>query len=285
MFSAERKMAAQPLLYLERGGKHMRKQWKGFISGFVTAAMILVFVTSAYAAYQRQATLDYTGIKITLNGQPVTPADANGNPVEPFAMEGTTYLPVRAIANALGLGVEWEQATQTVKLTGGGALVSDQQAQVATEFYSRTNPAPIGTAQSIQVKTYSEDYNASVVVLEATRGDGAYKMLKEANEFWAQAPDEGMEYIVVKARVSINSVAEDKAVSLSSYSFDAYSADNVEYKSIFTVDPEPQFRGNVFAGGTLEGYFTIQVSQSDKAPKLVFGSKYDGSGGIWFSLV
>lgn len=262
----------------------MRKQWKGFLSGLVTAAMLLAFVTSAYAAYQRQATLDYTGIKITLNGQPVTPADANGNPVEPFAMEGTTYLPVRAIANALGLGVEWEQATQTVKLTGGGALVSDQQAQVATEPYSRTNPAPIGTAQSIQIDNWLDKYNASVVILEATRGAEAYNMLKKANQFNSPA-DEGMEYVLVKARVSINSVAEDKAVSLNSYSFDAYSADNVEYKSAFAVAPDPQFSGNVFAGGTLEGYFAVQVSQSDKAPKLVFGSKYDGSGGIWFSLV
>lgn len=262
----------------------MRKQWKGFLSGLVTAAILLAFVTSAYAAYQRQATLDYTGIKITLNGQPVTPADANGDPVEPFAMEGTTYLPVRAIANALGLGVEWEQATQTVKLTGGGALVSDQQAQTATESYSRTNPAPIGTAQSIQVDNWLEKYNASVVILETTRGTEAYNMLKKANQFNSPA-EEGMEYILVKTRVSINSVDEDKAVSLSSYSFDAYSADNVEYKSAFAVVPEPKFSGNVFAGGTLEGYFVVQVSQSDKAPKLVFGANYDGSGGIWFSLV
>ncbi len=263
----------------------MRHQWKGFVAGMLSSVMLLSLVTTAYAAYQKQATLDYSGIRITLNGQPVTPTDANGNPVEPFAMEGTTYLPVRAIANALGLGVEWEQATQTVKLTGGGALVSDQQAQTSTESFSRNSPAPIGTAQSIQVKTYAEEYNASVVVLEATRGDAAYQMLKDANEFWAQTPDEGMEYVVIKARVSINSVKEDKAVSLSQFSFDAYSSDNVEYNdTLIVVNPDPQFRGNVFAGGTLEGYFTVQVSQSDKAPKLVFGNRYDGSGGIWFSL-
>lgn len=264
----------------------MKRQWKGFISGMLVSTMLLSLVASAYATYQRQATLDYTGINITLNGQTVTPTDANGNPVEPFAIDGTTYLPVRAIANAMGLGVAWEQSTQTVKLTGGGAQLSDQQAQTATEKYSRTSPAPIGTAQSIQVKNYSENYNASVVVLETTRGQKAYDMLKEANEFWASAPEEGMEYIVVKARVSINSVSEDKAISLSQFSFDTYSSDNVEYKDIImVVDPEPRFSGNVFSGGTLEGYFTVQVSQSDKAPKVVFGNKYDGSGGIWFSLV
>lgn len=69
------------------------------------------------AAYQRQATLDYTGIKITLDGKAVTPTDAAGNVVEPFAIDGATYLPVRGIASALGLNVGWEQATQTVVLT------------------------------------------------------------------------------------------------------------------------------------------------------------------------
>lgn len=260
----------------------MKRQWKGFVSGLLVSATLFALMTSAYAAYQRQATLDYTGIKITMNGQAVTPADANGNPVEPFAIEGTTYLPVRAIANALGLGVEWEQETQTVKLTGGGANPSSQT--IPTGSYSRMAPAPIGTAQSIQVDNFLDKYNASVVILETTRGEAAYDMLKKANMFNSPAED-GMEYIVVKVRASVNSVAEDKAIRLNEYSFDAYSSDNVEYDSASVVDPTPEFSGNVFAGRTLEGYFTVQVSKSDPAPKVVFEANYDGSGGIWFSLV
>ena len=109
-------------------------------------------------------------------------------------------------------------------------------------------------------------------------------MVKEANQF-NSAPKDGMEYIVAKVRVTIDSVSEDKAISLSEYSFDTYSSDNVEYDRASVVDPNPTFRGSVFAGGTLEGYITVQVNISDPAPKLVFGAKYDGSGGIWFSLV
>ena len=37
--------------------------------------------------------------------------------MEPFAIDGTTYLPIRAISSALGLGVEWNQEGQEVKLT------------------------------------------------------------------------------------------------------------------------------------------------------------------------
>lgn len=262
----------------------MRKQWKGFVAGVLATVMMLGTIGTAAATVGKKAVeVDYNNIKVTMNGAPVNLVDANGNAVEPFSINGTTYLPVRAVAGALGLGVDWDGATSTVKLTSGGAQVSGQQAQTSTESFSRNSPAPIGTAQSIQIDNWTEKYNASVVILEATRGAAAYNMLKEANQFNSPA-EEGMEYIVVKARVSINSVSEDKAIHLSEYSFDAYSSDNVEYDTVIAVDPSPEFSGNVFAGGTLEGYFTVQVSQSDKAPKVVFGSNYDGSGGIWFSL-
>lgn len=94
----------------------MKKRFS-FIAGMLTMALLFGMVSTAYAAYQKQATLNYPGIKITLDGEPVTPMDAAGNLVEPFTIDGTTYLPVRAIGNALGLGVDWDGTTNTVILT------------------------------------------------------------------------------------------------------------------------------------------------------------------------
>lgn len=91
---------------------------KGFASGFVTALLIVCLAGTALA-YQKQATLNYTGVKIVLDGETVTPTNAQGNAVEPFIMDGTTYLPVRGIASALGLDVAWDQKTQTVTLKSG----------------------------------------------------------------------------------------------------------------------------------------------------------------------
>lgn len=91
---------------------------KGFASGFVTALLIVCLAGTALA-YQKQATLNYTGVKIVLDGETVTPTNAQGNVVEPFIMDGTTYLPVRGIASALGLDVAWDQKTQTVTLKSG----------------------------------------------------------------------------------------------------------------------------------------------------------------------
>lgn len=64
--------------------------------------------------------ISYRGISISLNGQPLTPCDSYGTPIEPFIYDGLTYLPVRGVAAALGLDVEWDAETDTIVLTSGG---------------------------------------------------------------------------------------------------------------------------------------------------------------------
>lgn len=91
---------------------------KGFISGVLVIALLVGLVgTAAATAGQKTANLNYMDIKITLDGQAVTPTDANGNTVEPFAIDGTIYLPIRGIGNALGMGVNWDGKTSTAILT------------------------------------------------------------------------------------------------------------------------------------------------------------------------
>lgn len=57
---------------------------------------------------------DYT---IKLDGVTQTFKDANGKVVYPIVYQGTTYLPVRALSEALDLTVGWNGNTQTVTLT------------------------------------------------------------------------------------------------------------------------------------------------------------------------
>ena len=59
------------------------------------------------------------GIKVKYNGEAQTMKTATGATVYPMIDGGTTYLPIRAVSNMLGLEVDWEQSTQTVKLTSG----------------------------------------------------------------------------------------------------------------------------------------------------------------------
>ena len=60
--------------------------------------------------------IEYNDIKVTLDGKPVELKDATGKTIEPFTYNGTTYLPVRAVADLLGVDVKWDGDTNTIYL-------------------------------------------------------------------------------------------------------------------------------------------------------------------------
>lgn len=96
----------------------MKRNWKGFLSGcIVTTVLFGMIGTAAATVGSRTVTVDYNNIKVTLDGEQVNLVDANGSIVEPFSIDGTTYLPVRAVATALGLDVGWDPSTTTVVLS------------------------------------------------------------------------------------------------------------------------------------------------------------------------
>ena len=91
----------------------MKKRLQGLIAGVLVGAILTSGVVFA-KQISETAELFYNNIKIYIDGGEIVPKDANGNVVEPFTMNGTTYLPVRAISNAFGKDVEWDGATQSV---------------------------------------------------------------------------------------------------------------------------------------------------------------------------
>ena len=88
-----------------------RRKW---LAAVLCCALALGTVAYAAGTYTKTITVDYLDIKLQVNGQGVTPKDVNGKVVDPFAYEGTTYLPVRAVSQALGKTVSWDQNTKTV---------------------------------------------------------------------------------------------------------------------------------------------------------------------------
>ncbi|SDC95939.1 Copper amine oxidase N-terminal domain-containing protein [Paenibacillus sp. UNCCL117] len=58
-----------------------------------------------------------TGIKIMLNGKTFEPVDPDdGTKLVPITYRGTTYLPMRAVAEAAGVKVAWDGNTETAYL-------------------------------------------------------------------------------------------------------------------------------------------------------------------------
>lgn len=91
----------------------MKKRLQGLIAGVLIGTILTNGVAFA-KQISETAELFYNSIKIYIDGGEIVPKDANGNIVEPFIMNGTTYLPVRAISNAFGKDVEWDGTTQSV---------------------------------------------------------------------------------------------------------------------------------------------------------------------------
>lgn len=94
------------------------RRWKDMLLGAVLATVVscMVVPVLAYSGTKTEK-LSYNNIRVELDGTKLTLRDGSGNIVEPFILDGTTYLPVRAIAEAVGLNVSWDSSTQTVELT------------------------------------------------------------------------------------------------------------------------------------------------------------------------
>lgn len=86
---------------------------KGAVAGVLISALTIAGVTSAKTGLE-QIEVEYSDIGVFVDGEKLAPKDVNGNPIEPFIHNGTTYLPARAISEALGKEVYWDETTRTV---------------------------------------------------------------------------------------------------------------------------------------------------------------------------
>lgn len=94
----------------------MKKILKGYLSGVMSAALLAGCITAFAANTTTLYDVIADGVRIVVDGRRINPTDANGNTVEPIIYNGTTYLPVRAVANAFGKAVSWDGRNYTVYL-------------------------------------------------------------------------------------------------------------------------------------------------------------------------
>lgn len=91
---------------------------KKFVRAGIIATMLLVASGATYAAsnYEKiQANLNHA-ISFKLKGNTWTPMDSNGKKLAPITYKNTTYLPLRAVAEATGMEVVWNEEKQLVEL-------------------------------------------------------------------------------------------------------------------------------------------------------------------------
>ncbi|MDR3296331.1 MAG: copper amine oxidase N-terminal domain-containing protein [Clostridiales Family XIII bacterium] len=142
-----------------------RDKAKGVLIGFVAAFLVFGMAATAFGSvgsYQLLAT--FSNISIVVDGEPFIPQDVNGTYVEPFIVNGTTYLPVRAVAEALGKDVEWNGSEKTVYI-GEPPELPEPETPPKTE-------QPVQTPETALKKWLSENGSDFSALLEEYFGEG-----------------------------------------------------------------------------------------------------------------
>jgi len=86
----------------------MKNGIKGYIAGILTCVMLLT-VVFASSGVMREV---FFGVQVSVNGE----VQSFDEDMTPFIVDGRTFLPVRAIAEALGVDVDFDEETNTVLL-------------------------------------------------------------------------------------------------------------------------------------------------------------------------
>ncbi|MBP3888607.1 MAG: hypothetical protein J6F30_13350 [Cellulosilyticum sp.] len=123
-------------------------------------------VSAVQGTKNLQAT--YRNIQVTYNGQ--------SKPIsnEPFLVDGSTYVPLRAVGEILGVNATWNPATNTVALSGGSTTSSDaseaQIAQLNYQIAQLTKQLSDANAELANYKANSSTNNGSSSSNTSTSG-------------------------------------------------------------------------------------------------------------------
>ena len=149
------------------------KLGKKCISLILALVMVLGLTVSASAAETETVTVQLSpNITVKLDGEVQTMTDVNGNPVYPVLYGGTTYLPIRAVGNMLGLDVDWDGATQTVILEKSDG----KTAPAKTDGKAPANAKP--TEITVQINpNITVKYNGKAQAMTDVNGNPVYPML------------------------------------------------------------------------------------------------------------
>ncbi|WP_411346164.1 stalk domain-containing protein [Paenibacillus sp. WLX1005] len=137
-----------------------------------------IFANSTYASdATKQLKAVYANIKVLYNNQQVTVADAQ----EPFMINGTTYVPLRVLGDAVGKKVTWNNTDKTV-------TIADTTAQV-----------PQSTVDSLNAQIQSLQLQLNNATTQSTTKDSTITQLQ------AQVTDLNSQITTLKNQLADNS--------------------------------------------------------------------------------
>lgn len=132
----------------------MSKKYKRICLAFGLGTALCATAVSA-ANYTKTITATYRNIGVTYNGASKTLS------AEPFLVDGSTYVPLRAVSEIMGANVNWNGATNTVTITNDANSTDNLalQQQLATANYQVTTLQRELDTVKKELETYKNQAN------------------------------------------------------------------------------------------------------------------------------
>ena len=143
----------------------MKKRFLSFAAGALTALLISATTVTALAA-SGAIRIEVSPISVLVDGEVFQPKDAMGNDVMVFTYNGTTYAPLRALAEAYGLEVGYDGerniATVSKQPAQTQAPIADTSyANFEKQWTVKEKPVTNYGNEKIFTVTYSGDLSRS----------------------------------------------------------------------------------------------------------------------------
>lgn len=160
----------------------MKKSLKGFVLGVIITTMLMS--TALGAQVKKNIEVIYNSVNLTVNGKKVN--------ADNILYDGTTYVPLRAMAEMLGKEVGWDQKTNTASINDKGVVkeepkpstnetVSQKNAvNKAKDYLSFAAFSKSGLAKQLAFEGFSEaDSNYAVNQIKVDWKEQAVKKAKD----------------------------------------------------------------------------------------------------------
>ncbi len=229
--------------------------WKGFGVGFAALLLLICLCMTAFAASNRTIEVE-DGVGISINGAVFIPKDAAGKQVPVFIYNGTTYAPVRAIGEAMGLDVQYDAANQMVQLTtqdrilaqdgSAGSYISNDRAK---EIALQDAGVKLEDAIFLKVKLERKDGRFQYDV-EFYSGSSEYEYEIDAATGKILSSDRELEdFIVTPSTGSGETISAERAKEIA-LSDAGVSASNAVFKKVKLDwdDGRPEYEVEFYAG-------------------------------------
>ncbi len=165
----------------------MKKVLKYFVVGVII--LTLFMGTAIGDTITKTIEVVYNTVNITVNGTKIN--------ADNILYNGTTYVPLRVVSEALGKEVGWDQATKTASINDKGTtpVVEVKPIESATETLSQKNA--VGKAESyLNVMPFSKNGLVEQLEYEGfSNADATYAVNKISVDWKEQAVLKGKSYL------------------------------------------------------------------------------------------